>query len=191
MAVVVVPVDVVVNDRFVDEELNAVGCETRPADTGGIVRVGQAGGGNDGTNCTCGGVTITDADPDNGVVVIVVVVVVVIAAGVQSAAAATTAAAAVDADDRDDRDDDRDDDFFGTSSRSVCCIMSRLRQLSAMLSRFFQMVATVLLARPSSRATSLLLLPRSISWMIFIFCLIVNASRFRPCVGWFQGCPII
>jgi len=112
------------------------------------------------------------------------VVVVVIAAGVQSAA--------VVEDDIVGGGGGGGGGFFdGTSSMSACCIMSRLRQLSAMLSRFFQMVATVLLARPSSRATSLLLLPRSISWMIFIFCLIVNASRFRPCVGGgFQGCPI-
>lgn len=110
---------------------------------------------------------------------IAVVVVIVSAAGVQRV---------VDAREDDDMDMDMDGGggggfFDGTSSMSDCCIMSRLRQLSAMLSRFFQMVATVLLARPSSRATSLLLLPRSISWMIFIFCLIVNASRFRPCVG--------
>lgn len=72
--------------------------------------------------------------------------------------------------------------FLADSMSMSDCITSRFLQLSAMLSRFFQIVATVLLANPNSRATSLLLFPLSISWMIFIFCLIVNASRFRPCI---------
>lgn len=147
---VVVPVDMVVDDRF-DVKVDAVGWEdgAKAADTDGRVRVGQGGGGGSGGTCIC--ICGDTTETDGGVVVIVVVVVVTIAAGVQSPAV-------VDAD-----RDDIDDGFFGTSSTSACCIMSRLRQLSAMLSRFFQMVATVLLARPSSRATSLLLLPRSIS----------------------------
>jgi len=39
--VVVVPVDVVIDDGFDEEEIGAVGCEdgARPADTGGKVRV--------------------------------------------------------------------------------------------------------------------------------------------------------
>jgi len=40
--VVVVPVDMVVDDRFDEEEIGVAGCAdgTRPADTGGKVKVG-------------------------------------------------------------------------------------------------------------------------------------------------------
>lgn len=135
---------------------------------------GGSGGGGGGT-CTCGGARTTA-----GRVAVVLVVVLAVVSTVLLVASEVTDAKTLE------EVEDRQDFFAIESSGSACCIMSRFLQLSAMLSRFFQMVATVLLARPSSRATSLLLLPRSISWMIFIFCLIVNASRFRPCVCTFR-----
>lgn len=180
--VVVVPVDVVLE---VGVE-GCVGCDWEDVDVNGngddettvvgVVGNGMGGGGGGGTTCTVGGATTTAG---RVAVAVVVVVLAVVSTVLLVASDVTDARTLEDVEDRQD--------FFAiASSGSACCIMSRFLQLSAMLSRFFQMVATVLLARPSSRATSLLLLPRSISWMIFIFCLIVNASRFRPCVCRFR-----
>lgn len=174
LVVVVVPVDMVLEIGGVE---SCVGCDVDGTTVAEVVGNGRGGGGGGGTTCTCGGATTMAVG--NVVPVVLLLVVLTVFKTVLFVTNDVTDA-------KFDDDEDRPDFFATESSTSECCIMSRFLQLSAMLSRFFQMVATVLLARPSSRATSLLLLPRSISWMIFIFCLIVNASRFRPCVCRFR-----